>query len=63
MLEEGTLPTVAAEQDAIEKLRSENPNAAISFTRRDAGDSGPLLVHVGDDTYEVADDGKRKKVT
>jgi len=63
MIEEGRISVQDAESAAIEKLRSENPDAAISLTRRDPGNTGPLLVHVDDDTYEVGEDGKRKKVT
>ncbi len=63
MLQEGGVPLNEDEQGAVDKLRAENPDAPISMTRRDPGESGPLVVHVEDDTYEVADDGKRKKVT
>ncbi len=50
------------EKAAVEKLAHENDGAAISLTRRDPGETGPLLVHVDDATYEVGEDGKRKKV-
>ncbi len=62
MLQEGRLPLNDAEHAAVDKLRGENEDAEISATRKDPGETGPLLVHVDDDTYEVADDGKRKKV-
>lgn len=51
------------ETAAVGKLQSENPDATISLTRRDPGETGPLLVHVDDDSYEVDEDGKRKKVS
>ncbi len=63
MLREGRIGLNDAEHAALDKLRGENEDAEISVTRKDTGETGPLLVHVGDDTYEVADDGKRKKVT
>ncbi len=63
MLREGRLPLNDAEHAAVDKLAGENEGASISLTRRDPGETGPLLVHVDDVAYEVSDDGKRKKVT
>ena len=63
MMREGRIPINDAEHAAVDKLIGENPDANVSLTRRDPGESGPLVVHVDDDSYEVADDGKRKKVT
>lgn len=65
MLEEGRIAMTGGETAAVEKLRSENPDASISFTR----DGETLLVHVdypdrsADDlSYLISEDGKRKKV-
>ncbi len=63
MLKEGTLTISQEEISAVDKLRGEHPDGNISLTRRDAGDTGPLLVHVDSDTYQIGEDGKRKKVT
>ncbi len=63
MLHSGRIPLNDDEHAALDKLRAENPDAGISATRKDPGDTGPLLVHVDDDTYQIAEDGKRKKVT
>ncbi len=62
-LQANRIPATVAEHAAVNKLQVENADSPVSMTRRDPGESGPLLIHVGDDTYEVADDGKRKKVT
>lgn len=62
MLVPGRIPMNDAENAAVEKLQSEHPDEPVSLTRRDPGESGPLLVHVGAMMWEVADDGKRKKV-
>lgn len=50
------------ETAAIEKLLGEHPGGTASLTRRDPGESGPMLVHIGDNTWEISEDGKRKKV-
>ncbi len=62
MLQAGPHPGATEnELSAISKLRDKNPAAAISYTRRDPGESGPLLVYVDDDTYTVQDDGATRK--
>lgn len=61
MLREGRLPLLAAEHAAVDKLIAKNPGAAVSMTRRDPGETGPLLVHVADDTYLVDPDGHARK--
>lgn len=62
MLSAGRLPLTEAESDAVDVLRAQNPEAAVSFTRRNPDETGPLLVHVGDDTYEIDGNGKAEKV-
>lgn len=62
MLQSGHLPLTAAEHDAVHTLAAKNPAEPISMTRRDPGETGPLLVHVAAKTWEIATDGKRKKV-
>lgn len=68
MLHEGRLPLNEAEHAAVDKLIAKNQDlgadgrfAPVSFTRRDPEESGPLLVHVGDDTHVVTADGKTRK--
>lgn len=52
------------ESAAVDKLLGEHPgDESHTLTRRDPGESGPILVHIGDDTWEISEDGKRKKVT
>ncbi len=63
MIEEGRIQMNQAEVKAVDKLAGEHPGQSLSLTRRDPNETGPLLVHQGDTTYEIADDGKRKKVT
>ncbi len=62
MLGEGRIPAEQAEHEAVDKLIAKHPGAAVSLTRRDPDNSGALLVHVDDDTYTVAEDGKTRKV-
>ncbi len=62
MLTDGSHPGASEnELAAIAKLGDKNPGAAISYARCDPDESGPLLVHVGDDTYIVKADGSTKK--
>jgi hypothetical protein len=62
MISEGRIPLNGAERKAVDKLMHERDGAAISLTRRDPGDTGPVLVHVDNDTYQIDETGHRKKV-
>ncbi len=61
MLNEGRIQAEQAEHDAVDKLIEKHPDATVSITRRDENNTGPLLVHVDDDTYVVQADGKTRK--
>jgi prefoldin subunit 5 len=61
VLSEGRIEALQAEHDAVDKLRAKYADAAISLTRRDPDNTGPLLVHVDNDTYVVGEDGKVTK--
>ncbi len=63
MLSEGRMPLNEAEEAAIDALVEEHGGEAMrSFTRTEPGETGPLHVTVGDDVYEVADDGTTVKL-
>lgn len=49
----GQIPVSQGELDCIEQLVSVHPTKPISYTRRDPGETGPVLVHVGAKTYEI----------
>ncbi len=53
MLEPGTIPLTDTEQAALDKL--EGPNAeVVSMTRRDPGETGPVLVTTAEGkTFEL----------
>jgi hypothetical protein len=61
MLNDGRITMNEAEHAAVDKLASKNADAAVSMTRRDPGEAGPLLVHVDNSTYIVDDAGKATK--
>jgi hypothetical protein len=63
MLVPGRTPMTEQEEAAVDKLMAEQEGEPISLTRRDPGETGPLLVHAGDSTWEISEDGKRKKVS
>lgn len=62
MLHEGRLPLSPAENDAVDALIAQHPDTPISLTRRDPGESGPVWAHVGDDTYEINENGQAAKL-
>jgi hypothetical protein len=62
MLSEGRLPLSDAEHQAVDKLQGEHPDESVTVTRRDPGETGPLVAQVGDDSWEIGEDGKRKKL-
>jgi hypothetical protein len=49
MLQEGRIPLTPEEDAAVETLIAESGGKSVSFTREGDG----LIVHVGDDTYNV----------
>ncbi len=61
MLGEGRIPLQQEEHDAVDKLIAKHPDDPVSFSRRDPGETGPLVVGVGEDTYIVQADGKTRK--
>lgn len=61
MLEQGRLPMTENEQAGLDRLLARNGGTLISLTRRDPGESGPLLAHVDDDTYEIDAEGHYQK--
>ena len=58
----GRLPLTAKETSAVDALIKAHPDEPVSMTRRDPDEKGPLLVHVGDTTHEVAKTGKTREV-
>ncbi|HWE83049.1 MAG TPA: hypothetical protein VG265_15460 [Gaiellaceae bacterium] len=42
-----------SELAALEQLLAANPGVQASLTRRDPGETGPVLVHIGDETHEL----------
>lgn len=61
MLRPGRIPLTPAEHDAVDDLIGKHPEEPVSLTRRDPGNTGPLLVHVGVMTYEVDEQGRARK--
>lgn len=57
----GWKPHQPGELEAIKKLKKDHPDEPISVTRRDPGESGPLLLHVGDESFIVAGGKLRKE--
>lgn len=62
MLSSGRIPLEEAEDTAISKLLAEHPDQPASFSRRDPGESGPVIVQIGDEAWEIDADGRRKKL-
>ena len=64
MLIPGRMSTTDVEDGVINALIADaDEGAAISMTRRDPGNTGPVLLHIDDRTYEVSEDGTTKEIT
>ncbi len=63
MLHPGRTNVNEAESAAIDKLIEDNEGQVRSYTRTEPDESGPIHVTVGDELYEVAEDGTTTKVT
>lgn len=61
-LTQDRIPMNTKENEAIEKLL-ENHAGNASLTRRDPGNTGPVIVEFGDQTWEINESGKTKKVS
>lgn len=62
MLNASRIPLNEAEHQAVEELIAAHPGAAVSLTRRDPGEAGPVLVHVDASTFVVNEDGLAEEV-
>ncbi len=66
MIQEGRMPLNEAENAAIDKLKEKFPGEMRSFTRTEAGETGPIHVTIGDGDnetiYEVTEDGTTVKL-
>lgn len=52
MLQHGRIPLTAAEEEAVARLEAEH-GPAEGLTRRDPGETGPVLVTIGGRVFEV----------
>jgi hypothetical protein len=55
------IPLTAKEAEGVEQLLDQYPGESATLTRRDPGETGPLLVTIGGEEYEIAKNGKSKK--
>lgn len=56
------IPVSDKEHAAIEKLLAKHEGKNATLTRRDPGETGPVIVQIGNDSYEISKAGKSKKV-
>jgi hypothetical protein len=56
-LHEGRIPLSDAETEAVDALLTRHSGAA-SLTRRDPGETGPVLVHIGETSWQVDEEGR-----
>lgn len=58
MITEGRIPMSDTEQASLEELLATLDEPPVGFTRRDPGETGPVLVHLANgDAMEVPSDG------
>jgi hypothetical protein len=62
MLSPGRIPLNAAEEAALEALLESQPGRSLTLTRRDPGDTGPLLVQSDDGAWEINEEGEVRLV-
>lgn len=57
------IPMLPKEAAAVDSLIADHAGATVTLTRRDVGETGPLLAHIGDDSYEIDENGAAAKTT
>lgn len=62
MLAHGRIPLQEAEDHAISELLADHPGQPASLSRRDPGETGPIIVQIGASTWEIAADGRSRKL-
>lgn len=62
MLAHGRIPLEEAEYQAISELLRGHEGESASFSRRDPGETGPLIAQIGASTWEIAADGRSRKL-
>lgn len=63
MLNHQRIPMSELEQEAVNRLLKKHGQEGVSMTRNDPGESGPVLVTIGDQSWLVDDAGHSKKVS
>jgi len=64
MLHPERIPLNEAEEATVEKLLAEHGDGLAGFSRRDPGDTGPLLISLHDGTeWEIKEKGTRRRVS
>lgn len=61
MIENRRIPLNPAENEAVDKLLAEHPGKTAAFTRRDPGNTGPVLIVVGGGSWLIDEEGHRRK--
>lgn len=61
MLRSGRIPHNDAEGAAINKLLARRQDENATLTRRDPGETGPIVVTIGDDIWHVHETGRTVK--
>ena len=62
MLQGGRIPLSETEHAAVDKLAAENSGVSLGLTRRDPGETGPLIVTADGVEYQINEDGTRRKL-
>jgi hypothetical protein len=62
MLAQGRIPLTAEEHTAVQRLLEKHSGESVTLTRRDPGETGPVLVHAGNASYQVSEAGRATKL-
>lgn len=58
LMDNSRIPMTSGEEKAVDALIAGNAGAAISFSRRDPGETGPVVVQINNAVYEVGERGE-----
>lgn len=63
LVDNSRIPMSAGEEEAVDALIAANASASISFSRRDPGETGPVVVQINNAVYEVGERGEVKVIS
>lgn len=63
MLSNHRIPMTELEEEAVSRLIKKHGDTDVSITRNDPGETGPVRLSIGDQSWLVEESGHSKKVS